>query len=87
MTSSLTIAFSGTKSIFQAHFFPEIILDEDCDYSCALLDLIIKKSDKTSDLKEIVNLGIIHIDCDIISDSYINGQRCHTIHQFAHLSN
>lgn len=78
MTSSFTFIFSGVNSILQADFLPEIRLDEDCNYSCALLDLIIKKSD----LKEIAALGVIHINCDIVSGSYINGQRSHTIHQF-----
>lgn len=81
MTSSLTVAFSGTESKLQADFLPEIILDENCDYSCALLGLIIKNKEK-KDLNKILNLGVIHIVCDIVSESYINGQRCHIIHQF-----
>lgn len=80
MTSSFTVTFSGKSSILQSYFYPEITLDEDCDYSCALVDLIIADS---NDLTEIVNLGVIHIDCDIISSSYINGKSNHTIHQFA----
>lgn len=80
MTSSLTVAFSGIKSILQANFLPELILDEDCDYSCALLDLIVKDCNQ---LSKITNSGVIHIACDIISGSYINGQRSHIIHQFA----
>lgn len=80
MTSSLTVVFSGTSSILQAHFLPEIILDD--DYSCALLGLIIITNGE-NDLKKIVDLGVLLIDCDIISESYINGERKHTIHQFA----
>lgn len=82
MTSSYTITFSGTSSVLQTYFFPEIKLDEDCEYSCALLDLIIDSNQKF-DLNEIVNLKVIRIDCDIISGSYINSERRHTIHQFA----
>lgn len=80
MTSSLTVTFTGEKPVLQANFLPEITLDEDCDYSCALLDLIITKC---TDLHKILNLDVIRIDCDIISESYINGERGHTIHQFA----
>lgn len=83
MTSSLTITFSGTSSVLQTYFLPEIMLDEDCEYSCALLDLIIKKNDEKFNLNEIDNLDVIRIDCDIVSGSYINGERNHTIHQFA----
>lgn len=81
MTSSLTVVFSGTTSTLQCNFLPEITLDEECEYSCALLDLIIKKRDN---INLIVNSDIIKVDCDIISGSgsYINGQRCQTIHQF-----
>lgn len=78
MTSSLTFAFSGKAPVLQMHFLPEIILDN--DYSCALLDLTIENC---TNLKKIIELGVIHIDCDIISGSYINGERKHTIHQFA----
>lgn len=81
MTSSLTITFSGTSSVLHNYFLPEIMLDEDCEYSCALLDLIIKKNNQ--EFVELVNLNVIHIDCDIIFGSYINGVRNHTIHQFA----
>lgn len=80
MTSSLTVSLSGKTSILQSSFFPEISLDKNCDYSCALLDFFITGSE---DLNGIVNSGVILIDCDIISDSYINGKPNHTIHQFA----
>lgn len=79
MTSSLTVTFSSATSVLQTKFLPEIMLDDNYDYSCALLDLIIKNID----LEKIADLGLIRIDCDIISGSYINGQRNHTIHQFA----
>lgn len=82
MTSSLTVTFSGTSSVLQTYFFPEITLDEDYEYSCALLDLIINSKQKF-DLKEILSLNVIRIDCDIVSGSYINSERRHTIHQFA----
>lgn len=80
MTSLLTATFSGDSPILQSNFFSEIMLDEDFDYSCALLDLFIVGS---KDLNSIVSSGVIHIDCDIISNSYINGKPHHTIYQFA----
>lgn len=80
MTSSITVAFKGTSSVLQASFLPEIMLDDD-DYSCALLDLIIKVKD-TSKRDEIFKLGEIRINCDIISNSYINGKQYRVIHQF-----
>lgn len=79
MTSSLTVTFSGKSSILQAKFMPEIILDAEYDYSCTLIDLIIKKA---SNLTQIIDLDVISIDCDLVSESYINGVHCHTIHQF-----
>lgn len=79
MSSSHTIAFSGKKSVLQVNFLPEITLDENYDYSCSLLDLTIKNC---AELKKISDLGVICIDCDIISNSYINGTQSHTIHQF-----
>lgn len=58
MKSLLTVNFSNTSSsVLQAHFLPEIILDEDYDYSCALLDLIIKTKEAT-DLNVIAELDI-----------------------------
>lgn len=79
MTSVLTIAFSGKSPILQTNFLPEIMLDDQYDYSCALLDLIIEnRSSSKIDIP-----GLIRINCDIISGSYINGVREHTIHQFA----
>lgn len=76
MKSSLTCTFTGTSAAaLQSSFCPEIILDD--EYSCALLDF------------SIINAGIaaiesseIYINCDIISDSYINGKQSQTIHQF-----
>lgn len=82
MTSSLTVSFSDNSSVLHSHFFPEIILDEDCDYSCALLDLIIKNINDAK-LVEKINSNVINIECDIISGSYINGERKQIIHQFA----
>lgn len=79
MTSSFTVAFSGTSSVLRSDFLPEILLDEQYDYSCALLDLIIKNENEN----KIDIHGVILIDCDIISGSYINGARKQTIHQFA----
>lgn len=83
MKSSLTVAFTGTSSILQASFLPEITLDEEC--SCALLDLAITNNiindnnDKTEKKFEFETVRII---CDIISNSYINGKQSHIIHQF-----
>lgn len=82
MTSTITITFSNTASVLQTYFLPEIILDENCDYSCALLDLIIKTKAET-DLEKITKLDILRINCDVVFGSYINSVRCHTIHQFA----
>lgn len=82
MTSSLTVTFSGSSSVLQNNFLPEIILDANCDYTCALLDLIIIANEQSNDLDKIVDLGVIRIECDILSESYINGERNHTIHQF-----
>lgn len=85
MTSSLTIAFSGTESVLQVTPFPDIELDDDHEYSCALIDLIIKDSkgsDGNISLDQIINLGIICVNCDLISNSYINSVQKNTIHQF-----
>lgn len=82
MSSSFTVTFSGKKSVLQSHFLPEITLDNGHNYSCALLDLIIEMKNK-ADLEKIVGLGVLHIKCDVISGSYINGVRSHVIHQFA----
>lgn len=86
MTSSLTVAFSGTSSVLQAHFFPEIILDADSSYSCALLDFIFYEPNvevNETVIKKITELDIVRINCDLVSGSYINGVHCHTLHQFA----
>lgn len=80
MSSTFTVTFSGASSVLQSNFLPEIILDENYDYSCALLDLIIKNC---TNVDKINKLNVIHIDCDVICGSYINGERKHTIHQFA----
>lgn len=80
MTSLITVTFTGDKSLLKTDFFPEIKFDDNYIYSCALLDLIIHNNKK---IKELVELGVIHINCDIISNSYINGQQSHVIHQFA----
>lgn len=89
MTSLLTITFSNTgggggggTSVLQTHFLPEITLDDDCGYSCAFLDLIIKTTND-DDLNKIADLGVLCVNCDVISGSYINGERRHVIHQFA----
>lgn len=82
MTSMLTATFRGTSSVLQSYFLPEIMLDGGYDYSCAFLDLIIKTKDDAA-IKNIVKSDVLRINCDVISDSYINGQCWHTIHQFA----
>lgn len=82
MSSPLTVTFSGKSSLLLCNFLPEIVLDEECEYSCALLDLIIK-SNHAFELKELVNLEVMYINCDIISESYINGVQNQIIHQFA----
>lgn len=80
MTSSITVAFQGSTSVLQTDFLPEIMLNDNYIYSCALLDLFIINN---KEVNEIVALDVVRIDCDIISNSYINGQTSHVIHQFA----
>lgn len=76
MRSLHTFAFTGTGSaVLQCNFLPEIILDD--EYSCALLDLTIENTTATE-----LELGEIRINCDLISNSYINGQQSDVIHQF-----
>lgn len=86
MTSELTVAFTGTTSELQVNFFPEIILENENEYfNCAFLDLLIMKDKKATEnvnLKEIFDLDLICVNCDLISGSYINGVQCRTIHQF-----
>lgn len=36
--TSFTVAFTGSSSVLQADFFPEIMLEADANYYCALLD-------------------------------------------------
>lgn len=80
MASMLTITCTGTSSILHSRFFPEIFLDAESNYNCALLDLIINDCEVVD---KIIKLGLIRIECDIVSHSYINGKQSHTIHQFA----
>lgn len=77
MKSTLTVAFTGKSPLLQANFLPEITLDE--EYVCAFLDLYITHNNgQKIDLKS----QSIRINCDIISNSYINGKQSHVIHQF-----
>lgn len=39
MSSSYTFTFTGDSSELSSTFFPEIVLDDDAEYSCALLEL------------------------------------------------
>lgn len=83
MTSELTLSFTGNDSnlsVIQASFLPELILEEDYDYSCALLDLFIKKHD-TFKWDKVLKTDLIDVNCDIILGSYINGVVKQTIHQ------
>lgn len=77
MKTLLTCAFTGESTELQSRFFPELLLGD--GYSCALLDLTV-----TSTMSEeaLLLLGEIRINCDIISDSYINGKQSRVIHQF-----
>lgn len=78
MSSSITAAFIGSSTELHADFLPEIMLDEQYDYSCALIDLYIRNTTASK-----INIkDVLRIDCDIISGSYINGMRKQTIHQF-----
>lgn len=79
MKSSFTCTLTGTTSHLQCSFCPEIILDG--EYSCALLDFSIANTSGVS-----IDLSEIRIECDIISDSYINGEQSHIIHQCMHKS-
>lgn len=79
MTSSLSVTFSGASSVLQCNFLPEISLDENSEYECALVDFILQKS---TQLDKILKLDVLQIECDIIFDSYINGATQHVIHQF-----
>lgn len=80
MTSSLTVTFSGANSsVLRANFCPDIILDTDGNYSCALLDLIFIFNNENT----VKKFDVIGVNCDIISDSYINGNQNQSIHQFA----
>lgn len=79
MTSPIIAAFSGSSSVLKASFFPDIMLDVNSTFNCALLDLFIHGAD---DINKIKNSNFIRIECDIVSGSYINGERSHTIHQF-----
>lgn len=74
------VTFSGASSVLQANFFPEVELKADSNYSGALLDLIIHGSENIS---EITQLDVIRVVCDVISESYINGEQSRIIHQFA----
>lgn len=38
----------------------------------------------SSSIVKITDIDVIRVECDLISGSYINGNRCHTIHQFSH---
>lgn len=84
MSSQLTLAFTSVESdlpVIQASFHPELILDEGYIYSCALLDLFIKKQDSVK-WDKVLNTDLIYVNCDIILESYINGAAKQTIHQF-----
>lgn len=181
--ASFTVVFTGNSSVLQADFFPEIVLDPNAQYSCALLDFstynsianivegknnelkykikslpeseiktiklptsmyevddilkylksefrtgnvsltydiseasstvqitfdndviwldgsilnvigfenenssrLFKKNWKyrSTHIAKITDIDVIRIECDIISDSYINGKHCHTLHQFS----
>lgn len=82
MTSPLTLSFSSSESnVLRACFLPEIALDEEWDFSCALLDLFIKKTDAQK-WDKVLKTDLIHVNCDFILGSYINGEPKQTIHQF-----
>lgn len=49
-TSSLTVAFTGTSSVLHSSFLPQILLDGDCKYSCALLNFIIKNCENLEEI-------------------------------------
>lgn len=78
--STITITLNGTSSHIQGNFHPTLFLDEHTEYECALVDLIIHN---IADIDKITALGVLHIQCDITTGSYINNGRSHVIHQFA----
>lgn len=39
---------------------------------------------RSDHITRITDIDVIRIECDIVSNSYINGKPCHTIHQFSH---
>lgn len=78
MKSSLTCTFTGNSAELQSSFFPDILLDG--EFSCALLDCSIVNTNLNEN--EIIKLSEVHINCDIISNSYINGKQSQIIHQF-----
>lgn len=43
-----------------------------------------KKAYWSDSIIKITNIDVIRIECDIVTNSFINGQNCHTIHQFSH---
>lgn len=79
MTSSFTVTFTGKESVLRADFLPEISFSEEYDYGCTFLDSIIEN---ITSLDKIIQSGVISVNCDIVSNSYINGTRCQSIHQF-----
>lgn len=80
MTSAIIATLSGTSSILKSDFFPQIELDKDSNYGCALVDLFIRNGSELDAI--IASNDFLYIDCEIISGSYINGLHCQTIHQF-----
>lgn len=80
MVSSITVSFTGTSTtMLEANFTPEIMLDEDCDYSCALLVLYMKGVEYDD---EMAKIDEVRINCDIISESYINSTHTCLLDQF-----
>lgn len=81
MSSLFSVVLSGTSPVLLSYFFPEIMFDEEYDYTCALLELFIENKN-AKNFEKIINFGIMHINCDLISGLYINGERKQVIHQF-----
>lgn len=77
MNSSYTLTLTGSNTAqLHCNFTPEIILDDN-DYCCALLDLTIVNTNSNE-----IELNEIRINCNLISNSYINGEQSRVIHQF-----
>lgn len=78
--SSITVGFEGKSSRLEADFLPEIMLDPNSEYCCALVDIIITNC---VEMSKLTDQNVLRVECDIKTSSYINGPRSRSFHQFA----